>query len=72
MKDLRDGLIRINQKSVSKCANTTVDDWFTQDPSKIMAKMKIIAQFCKHQLGISYIYNQFLTKFPVLPMLHSV
>jgi len=51
VKDLRDGLIRINQKSVSKCANTTVDDWFTQDPSKIMAKMKIIAQFCKHQLG---------------------
>lgn len=51
VKDLRDGLLRITQKSVQKVSASSVSDWFSQNDSKLMAKLKVVAQFCKHQLG---------------------
>ena len=50
-KDLRDGFLRITQRTVSQVANITVDEWFDQSDSNVMAKMKVVAQYCKHKVG---------------------
>ena len=51
IKDFRDGLIRIKQNRIKTVADAKVDDWFDQGTSNLMAKMKVVAQFCQHQLG---------------------
>lgn len=47
----RDGLFLISQTAVLKVSAVKVDDWFNQNDSKTMAKLKTIAQVCKQQLG---------------------
>lgn len=50
-KVLRDGILRIGQKSL-KLAKEPVDDWFShQGCSSDAAKLKLYAQVFKHQLG---------------------
>lgn len=51
IKDFRDGLLRIKQNRIKNVVDTKVDDWFDQDTSNLMAKMKVVAQFCQHHLG---------------------
>jgi len=58
VKELREGFLRISQKSVSPCASEVVDPWFDQSNSNLMAKMKVVAQFCKRTLG-SYLTSVF-------------
>lgn len=56
VKDFRDGFLRISQRYVSQVADITVDPWFDQSDSNIIAKMKVVAQFLKKNLG-SYLAN---------------
>ncbi|XP_078355231.1 mediator of RNA polymerase II transcription subunit 13-like, partial [Oculina patagonica] len=50
-KPLRDGILRIGQKSL-KLAKEPVDDWFTQQGgSSDAARLKLYAQVFKHHLG---------------------